>query len=334
MLKNFVYSAICIMFFTYCSNSNVNKVDSCVIACVDSMEITYAEVDNFVKQELFDQLSRIYHIRLIALEEILNSKLLVLEAAKKNIDKKALISDLYAKKIYKESIDFFIKTNNYEEVVPVIERSLSYIDANTEVGQEVILERFKQSLLKKYTDSLKTAYKINKYLKKPISPIVRFSDLLVHYRGNEDSQIKVLIVSDIECDMCRKFAPEAEKLFKKYKDYVQFGYTHFGSYVSDSFLAMESAAKQGKFWELYKQLSNQTLPLDSAKIIYCAKQLNLEMEQFLNDFKSDSLEEVIQENLSKIESAGLYGTPTVLINDRIIFNATYSEIEQAILEAL
>jgi protein-disulfide isomerase len=121
----------------------------------------------------------------------------------------------------------------------------------------------------------------------------------------------------------------------EYNGKVRFGFTHYSSYVSNSAIASECAANQGKFWEMHDSIFHAKLIPDSVALFRMAKNLKLDMNTFANDFKSKSISDKIKGNLLKLESAGIYGTPTIMINNQLVFNSTsLSEIEKMLKEEI
>jgi 2-hydroxychromene-2-carboxylate isomerase len=53
-----------------------------------------------------------------------------------------------------------------------------------------------------------------------------------------------------------------------------------------------------------------------------AHDLNLDMEVFNYDFSSSEIYSSILKNYNKIASAGIYGTPTILIDGRPVYNSS------------
>jgi len=302
-----------------------------IIAYVDKQPIFYNEIDNKVRQELFDELNRIYIIRKIALDEAIKDKLLEIESRKFNITKDSLLNKLYKIKINDASIEKYIKDCRLNGKIPELRKNLLFHDLKSAKGKELLLENFKEYILSQYIDSLKDIYKIEIYLKPPVSPLISLNDLLIHYRGNLNSQTTFLVISDFDCDMCRKNKHIYDKVFLKYKDKIRFGYTHFGSYVSISAIASECAANQGMFWEMHDSIYNLKNIPDTTDLFRIAQNLNMDMQSFKEDFHSKVLYKKIKDNLHSIELVGIYGTPTILINGKIIFNsASLEEIEKII----
>ena len=317
--------------FTSCisdiENHTINEGRE-AIALIDSIPIYYDEIDSKVRQELFDQLNRIYTIRRITLEEKISEELIKLEATKLNVSVDSLLNLLYKRKINENNINQYLEVNGFNGKIPELRKNLLFHDINSDVGQNVLIKRFKRYILSQYTDSLAEAHEISVLLKPPISPVIKIDDLLVHYRGNLKSNITLLEISDFDCDMCRENRHVLDQLFAKYQEEIRFGFTHFGSYVSISAIASECAANQGKFWEMHDTIFNSKQIPDTTDLFQFALDMQLDMNAFNENFHDSGLVDKIEYNLYKLESAGIYGTPTIMINNRLIFNsASLEDIE-------
>lgn len=333
MKTKFVYTLFSIIIFIGFSSCRTDKKvkNEKVIAYVDKQPIFYNEIDNKVSQELFDELNRIYLIRKIALDEAINDKLLDIESKKFNITKDSLLNQLYKIKINDSIIEKYIEVSRFNGKIPELGKNLLFHDLKSEKGKELLMKNLKQYILNQFIDSLKNISKIEVYIKPPVPPVVNLNDLLIHYKGNLNSKITFLVISDFDCDMCRENKNIYEKVFSKYKDKIRFGYTHFGSYVSISALASECAANQGMFWEMHDSIYNLRNIPDTIDLFRIAGNLNMDMQSFKEDFHSKDLYKKIEDNLHSVELAGIYGTPTILINDKLIFNSSsLEEIEKII----
>jgi protein-disulfide isomerase len=305
------------------------------IASIDSIPISFDEVDNLCRQELFDQLSRIHLIRKITLEQVIKDKVLQLEAKRLNISVEQLTHSLYKNKITSANLEKFAILTNHTEKVTELRETLVFHDVKSPKGQEILTTRYKEYILNQYIDSLKKLHQITISLKPPKSPKMTIDNLIVHYQGSVNSKVTFLIISDFDCSMCREENPIFGKMYSEYKDKVRFGFTHYSSYVSNSAIASECASNQGKFWEMHDSIFKPKLIPDSVALFRMAKNLKLDMNTFGKDFKNKSISAKIKDNLLKLESAGIYGTPTIMINDRLIFNSTsINEIEKMLKEEI
>lgn len=324
---------------TICSCNRVTNPDyienTATIAQIDSIEITMTDIDETIRQELYDELSRIYLIRKVALDEVINTRVLGIEAIKQKLTIEALKDKLYVRKVNEANLKLYAeKTNNTKTVVELRE-TLAHHDVNSEKGKALLTQRFKDYLLNQFTDSLKKLHDIKILLTAPHPPMISIDNLITHYRGNPKAKVTFLLATDFDCHMCREQNPFFEKLYLKYKDQVRFGFTHYSSYVSNSALASECAASQGKFWEMHDSIFTPKMIPDSVALFRMARNLKLDMPRFSADYQNKALSESIKANLFKLNEAGIYGTPTIMINDRLIFNNTsVGEIENLLKEEI
>jgi protein-disulfide isomerase len=105
--------------------------------------------------------------------------------------------------------------------------------------------------------------------------------------------------------------------------------------VSNSAIASECAANQGKFWEMHDSIFSTKVIPDSVVLFRMAKNLKLNMNTFGNDFKNKSISDKIKDNLLRLESVGIYGTPTIMINNHLVFNSSsVNEIEKILKDEI
>lgn len=319
-----------------CSQNDVNNKNSNeIIAYVDTIPITIAQVDKPIKQELFDELNRIYFIRKLSLQELINEKLMLLEAIKYNTTVEALKDSIIKAQIKENKLQKYISDYQYDQGIMVLERSFMSYDIESPKGSAVLMERFEKYVIQNYIDSITKIYAININLEPPRGPAINFASSLIHYRGNLNSNVTVTVISDFECGMCREFHHIFDSLYSKYKNKVRFGFTNYGSYATISAIASESAAKQNKFWEMHDSLYNLKKLPDTDDIFEIAKNLKLDIDVFKKDFESEDIKNSIEQNLQLIINSGIYATPTVMVNNRPVFNSSsFNEIENMILNSL
>lgn len=171
----------CILLFSCNTKKNKDLTLTNVAFTIDSVAYLYKDIDATVRQELFDELNRIYSIRKIASDFMIQEKLLEAEAKSNNISVDSLLRKLYKKKITNNSILKFIQNNNIQNEISLLERSYTSYNIKSDKGQKVLIERFKKVILREYIDSLKNVHKINFYLKPPISPTIKIKNLMTYY---------------------------------------------------------------------------------------------------------------------------------------------------------
>jgi thiol-disulfide isomerase/thioredoxin len=333
MKKIFFFIILIGIGFWSCNKTQTAENESETVAVVGNEKISITEIDNQVKQELYDELSRIYTIRKLVLNETIKEKLLLQEAQKLGIGKDELLKRNYER--CKNKLAAFKKVNKFEESVPVFERGLERVSLGTEKGQKILNDKFNQYITDILTDSLKKVYSVKISLTPPLSPFINLDNLLTHFRGNPNSKVTFLIVSDFECSACKDSHSIFTDFYKKYKDKVRFGFTTFAPYVSVSAIAAECADNQGKFWEMHDSIFSKSKLLNKAELFAIAKNLKLDMKKFEIDFNSKAIADKLQNNIRLLDSYGIYGTPTIIINNRLIFNSkSLDEIEEMLKRVL
>jgi hypothetical protein len=318
------YILIVLIFITIsCSRKgNYSQEKEEIAAFVDTIPIRLKEVDIKIEQEIFDELNRIYLIRKIALEEILAEKIISLEANRRNLSVKSFIELLSIKGEKDGKLSSFIARNGYTNGIPVYERTINTYQLESPKGKTVLKKKFEEYLIKQLVDSLKPIYKTKTILTPPVSPLFNTEKILAHYKGNLNSNVTLIVLSDFECNMCREFNSVYDSIYQKYKDKIKFGFSNFGSYVTYSALASESAANQNMFWEMHDFMFSLNSIPDTSRIMIIAKNLGLNMELFREDYNSQKLKTDIEKNLFYLANNGIYATPTLLIDNHVVFNSS------------
>lgn len=91
-----------------------------------------------------------------------------------------------------------------------------------------------------------------------------------------------------------------------------------------------AAGKQGKFWELNDLLLNNFNKLNDQFIVTLAGGLDLDMERFDRDRKSQDIAGLIDRDLTQGPKHGVQGTPTVFINGKLLGNRSLEGISHMI----
>ena len=140
--------------------------------------------------------------------------------------------------------------------------------------------------------------------------------------------------SDFQCPACRSFhqllktfESSSSPNFKLTKN-ITLVFRHFPLYQihNNAFIsahAAEAAGKQNKFWQMANLLyenQNQWSKLNNPEnyFIELAKNLDLNINQFKKDLKSNEIKTKVENNLKEAENMGLNATPTFIFNGKKI----------------
>lgn len=149
---------------------------------------------------------------------------------------------------------------------------------------------------------------------------------------------------DFECEACRAAYPIVEQLREKYGDRVTFVARYFplpGHFNSvRAARAVESAARQGKFLEMYHKMyetqadwGEKQEPLDDLFRSF-AVGLGLDMPQYDTDYSSADVADRVQRDVDDGTALGLQGTPTFYLDGELLRPSSVDDFEQAIEDAL
>lgn len=151
------------------------------------------------------------------------------------------------------------------------------------------------------------------------------------------SQKKLLLIefSDFQCLSCAKAHQTIKEFMVKHQDKVTLVHKNLPlSEIHPQALpaakASWAAGKQGKFWEFRSALFENQQQLGDEFYVKTAKSLNLDINQFNRDRKSNTANLAMQKDIRLAEELGFDATPILAINGQLVSGA----IQLSELEAL
>jgi formate-nitrite transporter family protein len=140
-----------------------------------------------------------------------------------------------------------------------------------------------------------------------------------HVRGPKGASV-ILVYGDYECPYTRRAYREIERVEAHLPDGVRFAFRHFPlteihPHALAASLAAESAAAQGRFWEMHDTLFHRQKALEDVDLRHYADELGLDLVRFDRDRAGEAaLERVERDYRSGLESGQVLGTPTLFID--------------------
>jgi hypothetical protein len=319
--------------FSCNSNTGNKKNDSekKTAATVNGEKICLEELDSFIIQELYDELNRIYTIKSVALDELINQKLIMQEARKQNLTSETYLNN-YTDSVIKHSPydSLIIKYGVDRDLKFIHNVSLLSIPSQTYEGRMLQNHQLRDVIKKRLIDSLVHTSNIDKYLYPPQSPRLNgLEQQVISYRGNLKSKVTMLLISDFDCGKCIEFHSIYDSIYNAYKDRVRFGYINFSATPTTAIIASEVYNSHDKFWEFYDLAYKSKEFIDSARVFDMAKELNIDPDKFSGEFNSKELADKIENAFNALHQYGIYATPTIVINNRLLFNSgSYNRISE------
>ncbi len=157
-------------------------------------------------------------------------------------------------------------------------------------------------------------------------------------RGPVDAQVTIIEFTDYECPFCRRyFETTYPLLLQRYGDRVNYTVRHFPvsfqhRRAHKAAQAAECAGDQDRFFEYHDVLFKNNRALDDRSLVAYAAQTGLDPNRFQTCLESGVKAEVVDEDIQAGIARGIMGTPTFLINGRIIVGAQPVETFQREIE--
>ena len=142
-----------------------------------------------------------------------------------------------------------------------------------------------------------------------------------HVEGPANATVSLIEFADFQCPSCRRAYNDTLSPLMKANKPVRIAFFHYPltemhQFAQSAAIASEAAAKQGKFWEMYKILFDGVkTELSEQYIEDCAKKAGLDMIQFKLDRTDSSLAGNVQSDRSYGDQLKVSSTPTFIMKD-------------------
>lgn len=99
-------------------------------------------------------------------------------------------------------------------------------------------------------------------------------------------------------------------------------------------VAALAAGDQKKYWEYHDNIFQNYSALSPQKFLDIAKELGLDMDAFQNGLADPKHANAINKDMQDAVTVGVTGTPTILVNGRVLTNRTLDGFKAMINEEL
>jgi len=290
--------------------------DSTVAAEVDGETITLAELDAWIKQQLFDRAtengdpSELYELRSSALDDMITQRLLEEEAAPLGLTPEELVrheTESQASVADEELVAFYEENKErmgdvaFEEVMPRIRQHLQQ-------------ERH-QAAEQEYLQGLHEKASIEIFLDVPRVEVEAKGPSL----GPDDAPVTIVEFSDYQCPYCKRADPVIQQVLERYPTQVRFVFRHFPldrihPLARGASEAAACANQQGRFWEYHGKLFAPEAKYDPDSLRQYASDLGLDLDAFQTCVDERRFQAEVEADLDAGRAAGVAGTPAFFVN--------------------
>jgi len=140
--------------------------------------------------------------------------------------------------------------------------------------------------------------------------------------GSDKALVKVFVISDFQCPVCKRAADGVEELFSQFTDEeVQWIFWQNPLDMHQKALpiavASMAAFQQGKFWEFHDLMFSNQREAAPEDISSYAEKVGVDLAKFRTDQQSAETLAKIRSDQAASEKVGARGTPSFLINGRL-----------------
>ena len=289
-----------------------------VMARVGTSDITVRELEGPLSGKLYKLDLQIYNLKKERLDQLINTRLIELDAMEKGLS-----PEILAYRLYNEGTD-----------VTDVDVERYYLENKSELAQfqgnpDELKMRIRQYLREKktaekveyFTRPLMEKYAVEVYLKPPALPVTNVSEGTSPAMGPADASVMVIEYSDYQCPSCRKAHEIARQIKSKYQGRIRWVFKDFplDRHKSAKYMAQAArcAGEQGKFWEFQDKMFSADKDPDPAAMKRYGEATGLDVNVFSECLDSGRNLPLVEKDRNEGRAAGVSSTPTYVINGRM-----------------
>jgi protein-disulfide isomerase len=159
-----------------------------------------------------------------------------------------------------------------------------------------------------------------------------------HSQGPATAAVTLVQYGDYECPYTRQSTTVVRAIQQQLRDQLRFVFRNFPlteihPHALHAALAAETAAMQGKFWEMHDYIFHHQHTLEDADLEQFAEAVGLDVQQFARALAEQRALARIEEDVDGGERSGVQGTPTFFINGALYRGSWEREALLAALQA-
>jgi protein-disulfide isomerase len=280
-----------------------------VAAEVEGVPITVAELDAWIKEDLFRSqtasAARLYELRENSLQRLIADRVLAIEAERRGVSGEKLIALEVAElgPVRDEEVADFYESNKQQL------GEISLDDVKDRIRNFLAAQRENQA-----REGLLGAAEVVVFLEPPRISVASTGPS----RGPENARITIVEFSDFQCPFCRRVLPTIEQVLAKYPEDVRVVYRNFplGGHARARPAAEAAlcADEQDGFWPYHDLLFANPRQLDDEDLLRYANEMELDAERFEKCLKEHRFASQVEADMMEGQQAGVTGTPSFFVN--------------------
>ena len=289
--------------------------DTPAVARVGGVDISEAELDAFIKDQLLTQQTQgdptaLQELRLAQIENLVGQRLLDAEAERRGITPDAVLDQEATARVSVTDADvqgFFSENQG---------RMGGMDFAAAEEQIRTYLERQEgANAARDFVAELREAAGVEVLISTPRVDVATTGSAV----GPMDAPVTIVEFSDYQCPYCQRAEPTVQQVLQQYEGKIRFVYKHFPlesihPLARGASEAAGCAEDQGKFWEYHELVFAAKDGFEMAALEGYAKQLELDEAAFRTCMAEKRHAARVTTDLQDGQAAGVNSTPTFFVN--------------------
>jgi len=303
------------------------------LAVLDGQPVYEDQLPASDAAQLERMMTQVYGVKMRALHDVINQKLIAAEAKKKGVSEDDLFKSEVLSKVPEPTDDEVkasyearqdLKNKSFDEVKDRVRQDLKNLAIQKQ--QNVYIQGLWQQALNDGELSI---------LLTP--PRIEIKADVSRMRGDPKAPITIVEFSDFSCPFCLKAERSISAVMAKYPDQVKLSYRDFPLLelhpnAQIAAVASRCAGEQGKFWEYHDLLFARQDKQNREGLLEDARTLKLDEARFSACLSSGRYDAQIEQDIQMASRAGIVSTPGFYINDTFVNGAQPAEVFDQIID--
>ena len=303
------------------------------LAVIDGQAIYEDQLPAKEVTQLQRMMAQVYGVKLRALHETLDQKLIDAAAKKKGVSEEDLYKSEVLSKVPEPTDDQVkasyqsrqdLKNSSFDEVKDRVRRDLK----NEAIQQQ--RNAFIQGLWQLAVNDGELSILL-------APPRIEITPDGSRMRGDPKAPISIVEFSDFSCPFCLKAEASISAVMAQYPGQVKLSYRDFPlrelhPNAERAAEAARCAGEQDKFWEYHDQLFANQKRQDPEGLMDDARALKLDEPKFAACLSSGRYKQQIDQDVQMGSRAGIEATPGFYINDTFVNGAQPPEVYERIVD--
>jgi len=286
-------------------------------ATIGNTPISASELETAIGSRLMRLRTDEYNIRRSVLEELIATKVIDAEAARRHMT---------SEELFKAEVESKIVQPNPAEIEPIYDGVADKYPGMTkeQVLAEIAAGMRRQRIATRraqYVRELRAAAGVKVNLQPPRVAVNTEGPS----RGNAAAPVTIVEFSDFECPFCGRAVETLQQVQKTYGDNVRIVFRDYPLFshrtAKRAAEAAHCADEMGKFWEMHDRLFSKGGPITDGDIYRFAAQAGLDHDQFDKCLTSGKYKEAWKPSQDEGTRVGVSSTPSFFINGRMLVGA-------------